>query len=388
MRRQDELFSESPPPESPAAPAGDHKVVALKFSDAALTPAQKAFNRLLTRIENLSAKLETTRTLADGHRVRRAIELEPLERAQFALMRQMVLLLAARLERKGLTRAQKQAATAIACGLSEALALQGDAEMQTLHDALSPQTLDEKGREAADDMRAMLEDILGEPLHAGDEPGAMDNPDVVLQAAMRRLGSQAEAEKAQRHARRAAKSGTARQRKAEQDTLDAQTALRTLYRQLASALHPDRETDPAERARKTALMSEANAAYERRDLVTLLHLRLRAEHLDAGTVAGLAREKVAALTVLLKEQVSALEHDLWTLEQQVRGEFELPPDAVLSAASLQRNLRGRQQLIQLQIVQMQRDFQRVQDDAQLKRWLKEQVDMAEPWDPFDDRYLD
>ena len=136
-------------------------------------------------------------------------------------------------------------------------------------------------------------------------------------------------------------------------------------------------------------MSEANAAYERRDLVTLLHLRLRAEHLDAGTVAGLAREKVAALTVLLKEQVSALEHDLWTLEQQVCGEFQLPPGAVLSAASLQRNLRERQQLIQLQIVQMQRDFQRVQDDAQLKRWLKEQVDMAEPWDPFDDdRYLD
>jgi hypothetical protein len=381
MPHQDDLFSELPQPE--AQPAG-HKVVALKFRDAALTPAQKAFNRLLTRIENLSAKLEATRTLADGHRVRSATELEPLERAQCALMRQMVLLLAGRLERKGLTRAQKQAATDIACGLSETLALQGDTEMQVLHDALSPQTLDEKDREAADDMRAMLENILGVPLHEGDEAGAMDHPDAVLQAAMRRMGARAEAEKAERHAQRAAKAGTARQRKAEQETLDAQTALRTVYRQLASALHPDRETDPAERARKTALMSEANAAYERRDLVTLLHLRLRAEHLDAGTVANLAKEKIAALTVLLKEQVGALEHDLWTLEQQVRGEFELRPGAVLSAASLQRLLRERQQLIQLQIVQMQRDLQRVQDDAQLKRWLKEQAAMAAQADPFDD----
>lgn len=381
MPHQDDLFSELPQPE--AQPAG-HKVVALKFRDAALTPAQKAFNRLLTRIENLSAKLEATRTLADGHRVRSATELEPLERAQCALMRQMVLLLAGRLERKGLTRAQKQAATDIACGLSETLALQGDTEMQVLHDALSPQTLDEKDREAADDMRAMLENILGVPLHEGDEAGAMDHPDAVLQAAMRRMGARAEAEKAERHAQRAAKAGTARQRKAEQETLDAQTALRTVYRQLASALHPDRETDPAERARKTGLMSEANAAYERRDLVTLLHLRLRAEHLDAGTVANLAKEKIAALTVLLKEQVGALEHDLWTLEQQVRGEFELRPGAVLSAASLQRLLRERQQLIQLQIVQMQRDLQRVQDDAQLKRWLKEQAAMAAQADPFDD----
>jgi hypothetical protein len=43
-------------------------------------------------------------------------------------------------------------------------------------------------------------------------------------------------------------------------TEDATGALRTIYHQLVSALHPDRETDPQEQLRKTALMKEANAA--------------------------------------------------------------------------------------------------------------------------------
>lgn len=41
--------------------------------------------------------------------------------------------------------------------------------------------------------------------------------------------------------------------------------LRNVFRQLASAVHPDRESDPDERDRKTALMSEANAAYANLD---------------------------------------------------------------------------------------------------------------------------
>ena len=42
---------------------------------------------------------------------------------------------------------------------------------------------------------------------------------------------------------------------------DAKSAIRTVFRQLASALHPDREPDEQERLRKTGLMSEVNAAY-------------------------------------------------------------------------------------------------------------------------------
>jgi curved DNA-binding protein CbpA len=42
--------------------------------------------------------------------------------------------------------------------------------------------------------------------------------------------------------------------------------VREVFRKLASELHPDRETDPAEHARKTELMQRVNQAYKAGDL--------------------------------------------------------------------------------------------------------------------------
>jgi hypothetical protein len=44
--------------------------------------------------------------------------------------------------------------------------------------------------------------------------------------------------------------------------------------------HPDREPDPHERERKTALMQRANHAYGKNDLLKLLELQLELEHID------------------------------------------------------------------------------------------------------------
>ena len=64
-------------------------------------------------------------------------------------------------------------------------------------------------------------------------------------------------------------------------------------------LHPDRETDHAEQLRKTALMKEANSAYEKRDLLGLLQLQLRAELTDTSKMASMTKDSLAALTALL-----------------------------------------------------------------------------------------
>lgn len=369
------------PPEPGAAPQAASELVALHFAGAALTPAQQRFNRLLKRIDTLSGKLQALITLADGHRVAYVNTLDPLERQQQDLMRRMALYLHGRLQQPGLSAAQKQVATEIVCYLSEALAMEGDAEMQALHDALSPDSLEDKSRDAADELQSMLEALLGVSL---DEDGADPTPrtpEEVLRAGM----EQVRAEQARLQEARAARPN-ARQRKAAQQSADAQSALRTVYRQLASALHPDRETDPAEHTRKTALMSEVNAAYERRDLTALLQLALRVEQVDAGSVARMAQEKIVALTQLLKEQVAALEQDVWRMEQRLREEFTGSPHGhlTLTAASLKRALREQQQDLQMQIAQMERELALVQNDARLKRWLKEQKAMSQSPGPLGD----
>jgi hypothetical protein len=216
--------------------------------------------------------------------------------------------------------------------------------------------------------------------------------DDLMRAAMEKMSAAQAAQQTAKEARDA--KNTAKRKKsaaqlkkeelAATQAQDADGALRTLYRQLASALHPDREPDPQEQLRKTALMKEANATYERRDLLALLQLQLRADLADGDKVATMAKEKLAAMTTLLKERVAVLNRELVMVEQQAIQEFGLPPYYPFSESNLKRQLVTQQQDLQADIAMMQQDLQRVQDDTHLKRWLKQQHELArEDFDPID-----
>ena len=123
--------------------------------------------------------------------------------------------------------------------------------------------------------------------------------------------------------------------------------------------HTDREADPAEHVREITLMSEANAAYGRRDLMALLQLQSRADLADARKVSTMAKEKIAALTALLKERVDVLSRELRDLENRTRAEFDLPPYLPLNAAGLRRHMQEQKHALLADIGMRQRDFVRV-----------------------------
>ncbi|PKO41632.1 MAG: hypothetical protein CVU30_13200 [Betaproteobacteria bacterium HGW-Betaproteobacteria-3] len=375
MKPQPDLFAQTLPTAQDllALPAAE----ALKIRDVKLTPAQARFNRLLARVDGLAQRLAATRASADALRPAHMAALAALQAQHLALVRQMVVELHARLQRKAaLTAAQKRMAAEMLCTLSAPLAAKGDAEMAALHDQYSPQSLLAKQQADAAEMHAMLEDMLGQPLQGKADA---DDPDALLREALRQMEEKSAAAREKREARKARRPKSARQQQAEQTQHDAQTALRTVFRQLASALHPDREQDPAERQRKTALMSEANAAYAARDLTTLLRLQLQLASTDPEAVLRLADDKINALAVVLKDQVSALERDLEHLQQQVCQEFELPPHAAnfASAEHLARYLVQAREEREEDLALMTTDLQRVQDDAEFKRWLKEQKALSQ-----------
>ena len=251
--------------------------------------------------------------------------------------------------------------------------------MQALHDAHSPHSLADEEKAATLDLQQAMEDVFGESL--GDADAPFQSMDDLMRAAAQKMQASNAARAEAKAQRKAKKKKSATQHKKEElaaaQAQDATGALRTLYRQLASALHPDRETDPQEQLRKTVLMKEANAAYERRDLLALLQLQVRADVADADKVATMATEKLAALTALLKERVSVLTREIHVLERQALHEFDLPPYSPFSEAILKRHLVMQQQNLQADIAMMQQDLVRVQDDAHFKRWLKQQHALAQ-----------
>lgn len=289
-------------------------------------------------------------------------------------MRSMVLKLDERMQGKGLTAAEKSIGAEILCGLSEGLAATGDEAMQALHDKYSERSLQEKEQDGVADMRGMMEDILGQPL---ESDASLDSMEAMMNAMAQQLQEAGEAEQIRCDARRAAKTPTAAQRKAAQQQEDAETVLRKVFRQLASAVHPDRERGPVERQRRTALMSEANVAYGRQDLVALLQIQMRIAQTDAQSLAQLAEAQIEAMSLLLKQQAAELERALDERKQQVLQTFQLSPYDVLTAAGIRMQLRVHEHALQRELAIMEQDFLEMQDDAGLKRWLKSQKKMAQ-----------
>ncbi|HAN55893.1 MAG TPA: hypothetical protein DCQ77_06765 [Betaproteobacteria bacterium] len=254
--------------------------------------------------------------------------------------------------------------------------------MRVLHDKYSPLSLEEMHQVAAAHVRAVMEETLGRPL---DTELPLDSLDDVLFAGMRQLRDAKAAEEAQRQQTRAKRKPTAGQRRTEQQQEDAETTLRKLHRQLSSALHPDRELDPAVRAHKNTLMVEANTAYKRRDLVALLHIQLHIAQTDPQSLSRMAEEKIESMSLLLRQQTAELERELDTQKQHLLHEFDMSPHEPLSAASLRSHLTMEKQALNQEVAAMEQDLRTVRDDASFKRWLKQQKQLAERYDDFDPR---
>ena len=380
MTSTDDLFADQGPA---FAPQPDRlEVVAGKVVARMAKPSatQKRFNTLMARIDAEQQLLQTLRHAMDTHVSAHAQAVHQLGEQSVELCKRMVVYLDQRLQDptkpKGLTANQRQQATRMLLMLCEQVqAQQDDAQIDAIVQRYAPDDEDE-GRENDDQdmMRAILESYVGKDFAQGRE---FDSPEDMLHAAMeheQRKQAAAQAKRdAKRAERKAAKGPSAREQAAAQKAQAAQAALRTVYRQLASALHPDRESDAQLRARKTAVMSEVNAAYERNDLSTLLRIQLQEEMVDATKAASLSQDRLKAMCDLLAEQVRALEQDNAQLRMAMEHQLGYPSWQRYDEATLLALMQEERAGLEEDIAHMRADMQRVQDDKELKAWLKEQL---------------
>jgi hypothetical protein len=341
------------------------------------SPGNRAFQIQLTRVGKLKSQLGDMDAWAMAHRKALVDQVEPLKATHRGLLRRTVLLLDERLSGKSLSASLKEIAAGVLCGMARTLAQQGDVEMAKLHDRHAKVDLAQlQAREAAA-LRAQLEQALGSPI---DDLPAGASADEVLAVGMARLRQQRDVEKEQRREtaerKKAKKKPSAVQARNLTEQADASDLLRSLFRRLASALHPDRETDAQERVRKTELMGEANAAYARKDLVALMQLQQTAELTLAAGGAEWAAEQLAAMTVLLKQQVADLERERAARQEALTHEFDVPSGLGVTSKTLQMVLNEQVQELEEVVAQMDQDLENLQSDLGFKRWLKEQQVVA------------
>jgi Arc/MetJ-type ribon-helix-helix transcriptional regulator len=388
-----DFFLKMPLPEmSLLAPPSLSTLMVQASAQKKLSHAQQRFNDLLAQIEHLSEQIRRLQAWSDQHRYAHIQALRESVQLSQAHRKSLLLFVHERLQDADFTDRQRRMARGIVKGLIAHLPATQDPQVQALV-ALYVSEEDEQEAaeelaEAAQRLRERIEEALGQPI---EKPGQYQTPDEMMQAGMRQWQRQQQADEERKAAKRAARKAQkqAQKKRAAAEIgevpasalreLEAKSAIRTIFRQLASALHPDREPDEQERLRKNSLMSEVNAAYEKNDLTTLLRLQIQVTQVNSQTTAGtprMADDQLIAMSLLLKEQVGALEDDLDQLENRLSRELCVPVRASDDEATLSQSLQRIQADQRHSADSLAADLRRIQSDAELKRWLKEQWQLA------------
>ncbi len=380
-----DLFKLTPP----AAPL---RIVLLQ-DQPNLSKGQQLFNTLVKKIEASRHELAQWQATIDAYQQKVDSDYRPLVDKFNALQVAMVHALDQALQRHKLTKPERLFVADVICDIAEPLVVHSDdAVMKAMYNKHSNVDFDAQEAAAAKSMQAAMSQMFGVEV---DETADVSSPqDVIdqIQLQMDKARLLDMERQDQQEARRSQRKKTAKQQaredKQKADLEQTSQSIREVYRKLVSALHPDREGDPVERARKTGLMQRVNQAYDKKDLLLLLELQLELEHIDAATIAGLSEERLKHFNKILKDQLAELEQEIAYLEEPMRQMFQLPPHLMLKPQSVMPRLLKDIAELQRHIRQIKKDIEIPGDIAVFKAWIKarqrEARAMARDMDDDDD----
>lgn len=337
----------------------------------AASRARTQFNKLVKQLEQERALLAAWQESIPRLRQLSAQELEPLEQTYDQQRRRLVILFDHAYGDKLMGKRDKAKLFDLICTLVEDLLIDGeDVELEAIYRKYVGEDLAGFTPEEDEAMaRGMLEDMLGTPL--GDDFDT-SSPEAMLASFQAKMAEQAAEQAKQGAPRKRAKSAKAAAREerqqAEQQRL--QQSVRDIYRKLASALHPDRETDVAERDRKTALMQRVNVAYAANDLLGLLELQLEVEQLDQNGLDNLPEERIKQYNKILDGQVKELQHENDELAFILSMELGIEPYMRPTPAVMEHWLRDEVADRRNRNEEIARDIVDFHDFKKLKAWLK------------------
>ncbi len=377
-------------------PGKDFSLVEALARSKPTTKAQLSFQRLVGQIERKREQLRQWQTYELRFHQRLAGEMEPLHAQLRTSQRQMVDLIDELLSRpapgRRLGRVQRAKLEHLLMNLLAALLEDGDdPALEALHDKYSGVSHAQVRQSEMDLTQALLEDVFG--LDVGDDHGAADPEDLLRHAQLKmqeqaeeqaRQAQQRQDERAAKRSKAGAAKAEAAQAKREQAAKEVSQSLRDVYRKLASALHPDREPDAAERQRKTLLMQRVNQAYEADDLLTLLGLQLEIEQIDVGHLSAVPPQRLAHYNQVLREQLAELEAELERCVLPFRHNLDgWGRGPAMTPAVVDQNFSADIAQLRAAIRDIDADLVAFRDPAQLRESLAHYPLEQDDVDPFD-----
>jgi hypothetical protein len=329
-------------------PQREAELVLISRPGRPLTKAQRAFNRLVAKIEKLRANLRQEAQRLDNALTYYGQHLHPRLLRLTALRKEFVRALAPFLGHGQLKKGKRKTLRMILAEQLDGIVKQEgtltDDDLKALFVQIHGVDFEQAEREGIEQMRSAMEDMLddfGIDIDFSGFQAGMSEEELAARTAEMAQRMQQEAEEEERASQRQDRPKTKRQIEKEERLRQVEEAreksIATIYKQLAKVLHPDLEPDPERRQHKGALMQELTAAYRNNDLHTLLRLELEWIEREKGDLQRLTDEKLAIYNQVLREQAEDLEAELEALPYHPRYQPIVVPD---SAFDIRVRTRG------------------------------------------------
>jgi hypothetical protein len=341
---------------------------------ARLSPAQKKFNATIKKIDKQKQLLAVWQETLPRYQQLLAEKFTPLRQTYGKHQGEMVHVLDGHHGDKRFTRHQKKKIGHLIRELCAELISTHDREdLKPLYNKYSELDFDTEDQEAnalaGELMKSMLEFELGIDMDGEDID--VNSPEKMAAFVQEKLGEQ----QRQAEERRSRRKKTAKQleKEARQQAEEARLgkSIQAVYRQLVTALHPDREQDPVERGRKTELMQRVTVAYGRKDLLQLLELQLAVEQIDQHKINTIADDRLKHYNRILQGQLEQLMLEVAEIEFMCRQQAGLAPYDTLSPKRLLQLLHEDIERLHEEIARIRHDLVAFQEVDHLKAWLKE-----------------
>ena len=306
MATQPSLFDDLPA-------ANGASPVVLPGSKQALSKEQRRFNKLIADIETARMDLARWSAFIPRAMAEHAARTEPLRLRYRELRVEIARALDAAAGSKRLNKSQRRKVVDLLTSqLTDLMEEERTPELDQLFEKHGLGDFDEEHEAGLALMRELMRETTGVEV---DQDAR--SPEDFAHAIRDKLAEENEAlAREQQRSRRKAGAKAAARAAAEKV---ATQSVREVYRKLASELHPDREPDPAKRARKTDLMQHANTAYQAGDLLALLELQLKIEQIDPAHLSGLPNERLVHYNHVLAGQLQSIKRELADLLTPIAG---------------------------------------------------------------------
>ena len=276
---------------------------------------------------------------------------------------------------KALSKAERALISDFICSIAvELIEEQGDETMKPIFNRHSDSDFDEETVDENEIFKTMMENVfgidLGDPRDFGSPEQMVDKADALLQKKFMEETQGQQANEGHRSKRKKTAKELAREARQETEEQAVSQSIREVFRKLASALHPDREQDPAEHKRKTILMQKVNVAYQNRDLLQLLELQLELEQIDQNAMGAVSEDRLKHYNKVLAEQSSELQQEIDMIAFPFAASAGYFPGDPLSPSKVMPLLQSDIREMEHDIAVLKKNIASCQNTKSLKALLK------------------